>query len=145
MTTEEGIVIDIRGETARVKTQKTGACESCSARTSCHAIGGGKEMEVDALNTVGARIGDRVVMGFETASLVKASFLLYVLPILCMIAGGFLGEEAAGIFGLNPAFLSVLTAFLFLGLSFVFIRIKGNRMGRTESYRPKIIRVVKCT
>jgi sigma-E factor negative regulatory protein RseC len=145
LTTEEGIVIDIQGETARVKTQKTSACESCSAKSSCHAIGGGKEMEVDALNAVGARIGDRVVMGFETASLVKAAFLLYILPILCMIAGGFLGQEFAAPLRLHPAFLSVATAFLFLGLSFCFVRIKGNRMGRTTPYRPKILRVLKST
>ena len=48
MTTEEGIVIDVKGEIARIKTQKTGACESCSVQSSCHTFGGGKDMEVDA-------------------------------------------------------------------------------------------------
>jgi len=143
LTTEEGIVIDVKGEIARIKTQKTGACESCSVQSSCHTFGGGKDMEVDAINVAGARIGDRVVMGFETGSLVKASFLLYLLPILSMMAGGFLGQEVAPVLGFNPAGLSVGAAFLFLGLSFLFVKDKGHRMGRKESYKPKIIRILE--
>ena len=38
--------------------------------------------------------------------------------------------------------LSIATAFFFLGLSFVFVRAKGNRMSRKEIYRPKIIRIL---
>ncbi len=143
MTTEEGVVVQVSGTMARVKTQKTSACEGCSAKASCHALGGGKEMEVDAVNAAGAHVGDRVLMGFETASLIKAAFLLYVFPLLGMMAGGFLGQGAASAWGLDPAVLSVLFAFLGLGLSFVFVRSKGNRMGRMEKYRPKVIRVLE--
>jgi len=142
LATEEGIVVSLPGKMARVRTQKTGACESCAAKSSCHVLGGGKEMEVDALNAVDARMGDRVLMGFETGSLIKASLLIYIFPIVCMIFGGFIGQETAPLFGLNAGALSVGTAFLFLGLAFVFVRIRGNRMGRKESYRPRILRIL---
>ena len=95
MTKEEGVVIKTDTATAWIKTIKTSACASCSAKSSCHTMGGGKEMEVEAINTAGARIGDRVVIGFETASLLKASFLLYVFPILGLILGAFIGQTAA--------------------------------------------------
>ena len=35
-------------------------------------------MEVEVTNTVGAKIGDRIVLYFETSSLLKAAFLLYI-------------------------------------------------------------------
>ncbi len=142
MTTEEGVVVEVSGRMARVRTQKTGACESCSAKSSCHVLGGGKEMEVEVVNIAAAGIGDRVLIAFETASLVKASFLIYVLPILGMMAGGFLGQGIASYLGWNSAASSIVTAFGFLGLSFVFVRAKGNRMSRKEIYQPKIIRIL---
>ena len=44
-------------------------------------------MEVDAVNSVGAQVGDRIMLYFETGSLLKATFLLYIFPILCMLLG----------------------------------------------------------
>ncbi|HSO20180.1 MAG TPA: SoxR reducing system RseC family protein, partial [Desulfosarcina sp.] len=47
--------------TAWVKTTRSSACESCSSRDACQAGGGGQEMEVEAINTADARVGDRIV------------------------------------------------------------------------------------
>ena len=52
-------------------------------------------MEVEAFNTADARVGDRIVLNIKTASLLKATFLLYVFPILAMIAGEVLGQTVA--------------------------------------------------
>ena len=49
MNTEEGVVIRIDAKNAWIKTVKTGACESCSSRGACNTLGGGKEMEVEAM------------------------------------------------------------------------------------------------
>ena len=76
MATEKGIVLRTDSEAAWVKTVRSSACEGCTAKGSCHSMGGGNEMEVKALNTAGARAGDRIVLSFETASLLKATFLI---------------------------------------------------------------------
>ena len=81
MATEEGIVFklgDAGPGTAWVKTTRSSACAGCSSRDACHAEGGGKEMEVEAINTARARVGDRIVLNIKTSSLLKATFLLYV-------------------------------------------------------------------
>ena len=91
MATEEGIVTKIESTaTAWVKTTKSGACKSCSARSSCHSMGGSNEMEVEAINQAGAQVGQKVVLSFATSPLLKATFLLYVFPIIAMIVGAFL-------------------------------------------------------
>ena len=120
MTREEGVVIKTDAKTAWIKTVKTDACASCSAKSSCHTLGGGKEVEVEAINTAGARIGDRVVIGFETAPLLKATFLLYVFPILGLLLGAFIGQTAAPLFSLNPSAASIIVGFLFLFLAYVY-------------------------
>lgn len=143
MTTEEGIVISREGANARVRTQRTGACESCAAKSGCSTLGGGKEMEVEAINSAGALEGDRVIIAFETSSLMKASFLIYIFPILSMMLGGFTGQKIAPFFNVDPSAMSVIGAFLFLIIAFSLVRLSGNRLGKREHYKPKIIRILK--
>jgi sigma-E factor negative regulatory protein RseC len=120
MATEEGVVFKMGASgagTAWVKTTRSSACESCSSRDTCHGEGGGKEMEmeVEAINTADARVGDRIVLNIRTASLLKATFLLYVFPILAMIAGAVLGQAVAVMRDADPSGLSALFGFLFFG------------------------------
>ena len=143
MATEEGIVIAVGPSTARIKTTRSGACKSCVSRGSCHTTGGGNDMEVEAINTVGAEIDDRVVINFDSASLLKISFLLYIFPILCMLAGAVSGQSLAPAFGLNPTIFSVILGITFFILAFFFIRIKGDRMSKKDAYRPKVTRILK--
>jgi len=144
MATEEGIVFKLGASgagTAWVKTTRSSACESCSSRNACHADGGGKEMEVEAINTVNAKVGDRIVLNIKTTSLLKATFLLYVFPILAMIAGALVGQTVAGMRGSDPSGLSALFGFLFFGLAFVAIRIIGKFLSKDASYKPEIIKI----
>ena len=143
-TTEEGIVFKTDATTAWIKTTKTGACESCSARGSCHTMGGGKEMEVQAVNVAGADIGDRVVIGFQTRSLLKASFLLYVFPILGLIAGAAIGNGVGPVIGLNASATSPTVGFLFFFLAFLFVRQKGSQLAKQSQYQPKVIRILNA-
>lgn len=143
MATEEGIVTKIDSTTtAWVKTTKSGACKSCSARSSCHSLGGGEEMEVEAINRAGAQVGQKVVLSFDTSPLLKATFLLYVFPIIAMIVGAFVGQKLALNFNVDASFLSAIFGFLFFGITIFFVRARGNKMAKKDEYRPKIIRVI---
>lgn len=146
MATEEGVVFKMGASgagTAWVKTTRSSACESCSSRDTCHGESDGKEMEmeVEAINTADARVGDRIVLNIKTGSLLKATFLLYVFPILAMIAGAVLGQAVALMRGTDPSGLSALFGFLFFGLAFIVIRITGRRLSKNASYQPQIIKV----
>ncbi|BBO69226.1 hypothetical protein DSCA_31560 [Desulfosarcina alkanivorans] len=98
-------------------------------------------MKVEAINTADARVGDRIVLNIQTSSLLKATFLLYVFPILAMIAGAVLGQTVAGMRSMDPSGLSALFGFLFFGLAFIVIRITGRRLSKNASYKPEIIKV----
>ena len=142
MATEEGVVFKIsQPGTAWVRTMRSSACESCTSKDSCGGDGPGKEMEVEALNTADARVGDRIVLNFKTSSLMKATFLLYVFPILAMLAGALIGQWVAQSRGSDPSSMAALFAFGFFGLAFVVIRLTGSRLAKNNSYRPEIIKV----
>lgn len=146
MATEKGIVIKLGSSstpTAWVKTTRSEACKSCSSRHSCNAEGSGKEMEVEAINSAGAKVGDRIVLSMQTASLFKATFLIYIFPILAMLAGAFFGQILAVNNGNHdPSGLSALMAFLFLGLSIIIVKMLGKAMSLKKEYTPTIIRIV---
>lgn len=143
MATEEGVILKIDSSTAWVKTQKTKACEGCSSRGACSTMGAGEDMEVQAINAAGGQVGDRVVLSFDTSSLLKAAFLLYVFPIICMLLGAFAGMQLALAVNLDTSIVSATGGFLFFGLSFLFVKSKANRMAQKDEYRPKITRILK--
>ncbi len=146
MATEEGIVTKISAPgKALVSTVRSGACAACSAKGMCQSIGGGggDEAEVIVNNAVDARVGDRVVISFRTGSLMKAMFLLYLFPILCLLAGALIGNHYAQTLHMDSSKFSALVGFLFLAGAIVFVKTKGNKMAEKKEYQPKIVRVLK--
>ena len=143
MATEEGVVIHTQDAMARVETTQSRACKGCSSKGSCHITADGKRSEVLALNLAGARTGDRILMQIETASLLKACFLLYILPVGCMLVGAILGHWVALVLDRDTSIISALSGFSALALSVMAIRSTANRMGQRDAYKPKILRVLK--
>ena len=142
MATEHGIVIRTDSKGAWVKTTKSGSCEGCSARGSCHSLSDRGEMEVKAINQAGAKVGDRIVLSFETRSLLKATFLLYVFPILLLVVGAAVGQETASYFQFDPSVFSVIIGFSFFFAAVLIIKVKANKLAEKNEYRPKIIKVL---
>ena len=144
MATEFGIVTRISDPgMAVVATVRSGACESCTAKGMCQTLGGGSEAEVNAVNSVNAQVGDRIVISFQTRSLISAMFLLYVFPILWLLAGAVIGHNYADTFGMNPSALSAIIGFLFFFMAIYFVRTKGNQLAKRDEYQPKIIRILE--
>ncbi len=136
------MVIRTDSGAAWVKTVKSSACAGCSARGSCHSHGGSDEMEVKAINEAGARVGDRIVLSFETASLLKVTFLLYVFPILLLIIGAAMGQEIAPYIDFNRSGFSAIVGFSFFFAAVLIIKSKANKLAKKNEYRPKVIKII---
>ena len=143
MAKEEGIVLRTGLGTAWVMTNKSDACDSCNAKDACNMLGGGKDSEIEAINKIGAKTDDRVVIGFESSSLFKASFLLYILPIVFMITGALIGQKFSLTYRLNETLFSAGGAFLAFAVSFLIVRILGDKMAQKDAYKAKIIKIVR--
>lgn len=145
MPTEEGHVVKTADKTAWIQTVRSASCEGCQSRHACHTMGGGgNEAAVEAINTVGAREGDQVIIEFSTASLMKGTFLIYMLPIICLMIGAAIGVRLTPLFnGLNESTLPALVGFGAFILAILFVVSVGNRLGKKDAYKPKIIRVKK--
>jgi sigma-E factor negative regulatory protein RseC len=142
LANEEGVVIRADASGTWVKTIRSDACESCASHGACHSLGGGKEMEVSAVNRIGARVGDRVVLKMDTLSFLKGTFLVYLFPILLLVVGAALGEWISLSSNLQSPLPSILSGFCGLALGLVLMKMIANRLAKRDDYRPRIARVV---
>lgn len=75
-----------------IEAGRRSACASCSSRQSCSSGAlteafSGKNVEMPVLNPGGLLplVGQQVVIGLEEGSLIKASLMLYLLPLIALI------------------------------------------------------------
>jgi sigma-E factor negative regulatory protein RseC len=99
-------------------------------------------MEVKAINIAGAREGDRIVLSFETKSLLKATFLVYVFPIIFLILGAAIGQMLASRVAFNPSALSVLLGFAFFFTALFIIKARAKKMAAKNAYQPKVTKIL---
>jgi sigma-E factor negative regulatory protein RseC len=140
--TEQGIVIRIDTAATWVKASPSTACDNCSSKGMCHTLGGGKEAEVPVVNPVAARVGDRVVIKLETSPLLKATFLIYMFPILLLVVGAAFGEWISRAWALDSSLPSALLGFSSLAAGLAAMRIMARRLAEKSAYRPRIVRIL---
>ncbi|HHT06291.1 MAG TPA: SoxR reducing system RseC family protein [Hydrogenispora sp.] len=141
---KEAWVVDVNGDEVRLRYTRHSACRKCGA---CLVLGNSlSEQEIvlpkDQLDLAK---GDRVAIGLKESSILKASFMVYALPLILFLLGylggahlgsGFMGEalaEAAGLLG----------GVLALALAYGGLYLYDRRLQKTERYQPYIARVLE--
>jgi len=128
------------GPTAWVKVTPGVSCESCAAKGSCHERAG--DREVEAINAVGAKAGDKVMVVTDTGPYLKMTFVLYIVPVLALLAGVAVGSSVAGRFGWDQSLCAVVAGLIAVIPAVFFVRYQGGRMAGDNRYRPRINRIL---
>lgn len=144
MLEEEGRVTAIDGNYAYVAARPSSACEGCSQKGVCHVLGGSGDMIIKAVNDVRAGIGDNVVVAISSGTFLKASALVYLLPVAALIAGGVFGKSLAPHLELNiqAEAVSAIFGFISLVVSFVAVRLLSKKIGESEENLARVIKVL---
>jgi sigma-E factor negative regulatory protein RseC len=141
MIEEEGIVAEIVDGMAKVAIMKKSACEQCAASGVCHP---GESDLMEAANPLGARKGQKVKVVVAPQVYLKASIILYGVPMAVFIAAAIGGKNLA--LRLGFAAHSDLWAFLAgsaaLVVSFFFIRGYNKKVEKTQKYKPVIVEIL---
>lgn len=143
MITEQGIVTRATPDVAQIKTNRAAACESCTAKHSCGTIHQGKEVLFEVPNTLGVQAGDSVLIGMRTKSALQLTFLIYIVPVLCLVVGALAGDALAPYFQINASFFAMVLGFSFFGLAFFILHKKSAGMNRKTEFKPMLIRKTK--
>lgn len=129
---QTGIVKEINRDSAVVMIERSSSCgESCASCGLCP----GQKTEVKALNEAGAKINDTVIISMADKKVLGAAFLVYIVPLIALIAGYFVGDAI-----FHKEALAILTGFLLMALFFCAIIFADRRIN--SRYTPKIVRIV---
>jgi sigma-E factor negative regulatory protein RseC len=144
MIEEYGTVVELKGKyQAVVLCEKSSFCKSCASMEACHVGADNRSMLVDAHNTLGAEVGNRVKVVTSSKSFLQSSFLLYIVPLLALVLGAIIGqtvgERLEG--GPDPNLLSAVIGVAFLVGAFLVIKV-GSRAIPRENFMPRIAEIV---
>ena len=122
-----GEVVGVENGIVKVCFSRPEMCEKCN---DCM---GGPRKEVFSIKGE-ARIGDEVDVQMPDVKILKASAIVFIIPLLCLLGGIAIGQ-----FVFQSDTYAILIGLLFLSLSLVTIHIVDKALGKKESWRPKIV------
>ncbi len=139
---EHGRVVEVQGDLAKVEVTRHEACRHCKA---CD-FGRTDRIVVEATNRVGAQPGDEVALELESSRVLGAAFVAYMIPLLFMVVGIYLGSvlaRATGRGGSASLFGAVLGLAL-LAASYGVVYVYGRRVNPAR-FQAEITRVLGST
>lgn len=141
----EGIarVVSIDAGVVWLEPEQTTSCGSCASAASCGAGSPGigtiasrnaaRRFPLD--NPHGLVVGERVVIGVDDRSLLKASLTAYAIPLVTALTAGGLAEGAFG-----SDLISMAAMACGLGLGLLAARIMARRLAARGDLAPRFLR-----
>lgn len=117
-----GLVVgEEENDLARVQFRRHSLCEKCGQ---CR---GQDEVTQEVKNPIGAEEGDWVLVKVEDRSLVGASLTLYLLPLLALVLGYYVGFSLGG-----SETWGIGGGFFFMGLFYLMLRLRDKTLEKEE-------------
>lgn len=145
MIETEAIVVKLENAVAYVQAERKSSCSGCSESNCGTSVLanflGQKPPLYRASNEVGAKVGDRVVVGMNESALFKGTLLLYLFPLLLL----FVGAAAGSALALTPDAkdgYSVVGASIGLMAGFLGLKFFSARFGLGKRFQPVILSLV---
>jgi len=134
---QEGIVLQIiEGNMAKVKASRHNNCENCGA------CPGNSAMVLEVRNDIGAKPGQHIVFEVHEVNMLKAAFIVYILPLIAIFMGALLGWRLAGLLGNEPLWFQVAGGVMAFILSVMYIKYIDTSAKFDVKMQPVIIRIL---
>ena len=137
MKIEEGTIVGINDN--GLADVKVGRHSDCMA---CGACDGAQNIVVQALNPVGAEVGQHVKFEMRETNIVIGAFVCLVMPLLVAAAGVFIGHWIALSQGLNEINLEIAGGIIGFLLGAVGVKLFDRSLSNDANAKPKIVEVL---
>ncbi len=141
MEKEQGIVEQADQHRALIRIERSSHCATCTSRDHCHSSND-REMQIELDNTLQVKKGDSVEIALPTRSLLKLSMLVYLGPILLLLAGALAGQLWAQSSASDPTLPSVLGGVGAMAVGFGILKGVDKKMRGKPAYSPRILRIL---
>lgn len=138
------VVVKLEGALAHVETRGATGCGSCTPGKSCATaslgkIFGAKPRLFRALNQIGAKAGDSVIVGVADGALLRGSLAVYMLPLVLLVAGAlvatWLAPDAAA---REPWSIAGAAAGLVAGV--IWLKLFTAKIASNPRFQPVVLR-----
>jgi len=141
MIKENAHVVQTDVGIAWVEAQRESACGSCKVRSGCGtsvlaSVMGKRRNQVRALDPVGVKPGDDVLIGLQERALVRASFSMYLLPLAGLFAGALIGQQLDS----QGEAWTILSGLLGLLAGFGLVRLFYSRVRNNPAYQAVVLK-----
>ena len=140
---EEGTVVEVYGDTAKVLIPRSRLCDGCG---SCCVMVDDETVLAEAENGADAKRGDHVIVDLPKGVAIRAAYILYGIPLLAFLIGLGLGSlVGSAVFGSGASVVvGLVSAFVFLVIAFILIsRVYSPGSRASSRYRPVITKVLE--
>ena len=134
------VVRVIDKNSAEVEIRRHSACSECGG---C-GHGKSENARFQVLNPIKAQEGEIVLLEMATSNLMTAVMIIYLLPLIDLIAGYVVGTW------LNTTFhfmkgegFAIICGLIFFALTFVFVKYYDKRAGFKSGFKPRITKVIE--
>ena len=124
----KAVVVATQSEFATVEAERKSACEGCHKAeeggcTVCSLMGGDRKIATQALNRIGAKIGDVVIIESQTTRMLWYGLLVFILPIVvALLAWGIASQFTANIA------IQTISAFVGFAFSLLCVAIYSKKV-----------------
>ena len=99
---------------------------------------------IEIPNILNARAGDRVEISIPERSLLKMSFVVYMIPVISLITGAYFGGIWARYHNMDSSLISFIGGILSMGLAFYLIRYLDRNGYITSQYSISMTRIISA-
>lgn len=130
---EEGLIVEVRGELAKVEIQRSSACGHCHA---CQ-MGTNGMMIAEVQNPVNAKVGEKVKIETPSGAVLKATFMVYIFPLTGLAVGYIIGKAIT-----HSELIGIGLGIGMIVFSFFLLHWYDKKIARSKKLVPKITEVV---
>ncbi len=121
-------VVSLQGKDAIVQFTRSKACAHCGG---CIYLGS-DQGEVQLRNELNACVGDWVVIELEAKGLLRASLLMYILPLCMLLLGIAIGVQVSDVLG-------IVLGLGGAALVYLVLRLLEPKFQRMPTFKPRMI------
>ncbi|MCU7940200.1 MAG: SoxR reducing system RseC family protein [gamma proteobacterium symbiont of Bathyaustriella thionipta] len=141
MLEEIALVIKSTPDQLWLETETRSSCTHCSSSQGCGTsvlakLFSVKRNQLNVENSLGAKSGEKVIIGLPDELLVRAAIWAYLLPLISMV----LVTIVASVFGAGEGMQSLL-GLLGLAVGFIVVRRHTNGERSQQRFKPRLLRM----
>lgn len=144
MIEEQAVVLAVEGERAHLEIRRNTPCGLCGTTQGCGVSLWGRLFKRSGngfwtANSLGAKVGEAVVIGIEEGALLAGSLIAYLVPLLSVCIGALIGSRVAGAQSTSDIY-AVVGAVFGLVAGFTWVRMYTSRRRQDGRYQPVMLR-----